>query len=133
MSYFSIYTTKENLSTKTCQGKLASVNEALFFPAELKAPSLTKLFNKSLQYGIIPDEWKVANVVPVYKKGRKDCVENYRPISLLPLVSKVLERCVLVDHQGTSGNLALAELCTWLLYVHTWVMQPKSGPLNQSN
>ena len=56
------------------------------------APSLTKLFNKSLQYGIIPDEWKVANVVPVYKKGRKDCVENYRPISLLPLVSKVRTR-----------------------------------------
>ena len=61
------------------------------------APSLTKLFNKSLQYGIIPDEWKVANVVPVYKKGRKDCVENYRPISLLPLVSRVLERCVLAS------------------------------------
>ena len=69
--------------------------------ADYIAPSLTKLFNKSLQYGIIPDEWKVANVVPVYKKGRKDCVENYRPISLLPLVSKVLERCVLArvrDH-----------------------------------
>ena len=65
------------------------------------APSLTKLFNKSLQYGIIPDEWKVANAVPVYKKGRKGCVENYRPISLLPLVSKVLGRCVLArvrDH-----------------------------------
>ena len=65
------------------------------------APSLTKLFNKSLQYGIIPDELKVANVVPVYKKGRKDYVENYRPISLLPLVSKVRERCVLArvrDH-----------------------------------
>ena len=59
------------------------------------AVSLKKLFNKSLQHGIIPDEWRVANVVPVYKKGRKDCVENYRPISLLPLVSKVLERCVL--------------------------------------
>ena len=68
---------------------------------DIIAPSLTKLFNKSLQLGIIPDEWKVANVVPVYKKGRKDCVENYRPISLLPLVSKVLERCVLArvrDH-----------------------------------
>ena len=62
---------------------------------DIIAPSLRKLFNKSLQHGIIPDEWKVANVVPVYKKGRKDCVENYRPISLLPLVSKVLERCVL--------------------------------------
>ena len=57
---------------------------------DIITPSFTKLFNKSLQLGIIPDEWKVAYVVPVYKKGRKDCVENYRPISLLPLVSKVL-------------------------------------------
>ena len=68
---------------------------------DIIALSLRKPFNKSLQHGIIPDEWKVANVVPVYKKGRKDCVEHYRPISLLPLVSKVLERCVLArvgDH-----------------------------------
>ena len=68
---------------------------------DIITPSLPKLFNKSLQHAIIPDEWKVANVVPVYKKGWKDCVENYRPISLLPLVSKLLERCILArvrDH-----------------------------------
>jgi hypothetical protein len=69
--------------------------------ADVIAPSLTRLFNKTLHHGVIPDEWKLANVVPVFKKGQKDCVENYRPISLLPLVSKVLERCVLMhvrDH-----------------------------------
>ena len=58
------------------------------------APSLCKLFNKSLSTGVVPRDWKLANVVPVYKKGDKEFVENYRPISLLPLVSKVLERCV---------------------------------------
>ena len=47
------------------------------------APSLTKLFNKSLSYGKLPDDWKLANIVPVYKKGEKNQVENYRPISLL--------------------------------------------------
>ena len=59
------------------------------------APSLCKIFNKSLQLGSLPSDWKVANVAPVHKKGAKDHVENYCPISLLPIVSKVFERCVL--------------------------------------
>ena len=43
---------------------------------------------------MVPFDWKLANVVPVYKKGDQEFVENYRPISLLSLISKVLERCV---------------------------------------
>lgn len=62
--------------------------------AEVIAPSLTDLFNKALRLGAIPEDWKLANVVPVYKKDQKDHVENYRPISLLPIVSKLLERCI---------------------------------------
>ncbi|CAB3982957.1 Hypothetical predicted protein [Paramuricea clavata] len=61
------------------------------------APSLCLLFNKSLKSGIVPREWKLANVVPIHKKGDKDHAENYRPISLLSLVSKVLERCVFIS------------------------------------
>ena len=63
--------------------------------ASVIAPSLCKIFNKSLQLGSLPSDWKLANVVPVHKKGAKDHVENYRPISLLPTVSKVFKRCVL--------------------------------------
>ena len=65
------------------------------------APSLCKILNKSLQLGSLPSDWKLANVVHVHKKGAKDHVENYRPISLFPIVSKVFERCVLnsiMDH-----------------------------------
>ena len=65
------------------------------------APSLCKIFNKSLQLGSLPSDWKLANVVPVHKKGAKDHVENYRPISLFPIVSKVFERFALnsvMDH-----------------------------------
>ena len=42
----------------------------------------------------MPDEWKIANVVPVHKKGDKNCVENYRPISLTSIVSKIFEKCI---------------------------------------
>ncbi|XP_028399956.1 uncharacterized protein LOC114523279 [Dendronephthya gigantea] len=58
------------------------------------APSLCSLFNLSLQTGYLPLQWKLAHVVPVHKKGSKEMISNYRPISLLCIVSKVLERCV---------------------------------------
>ena len=63
--------------------------------AEQISPSLIMLFNKSLRLGIFPGDWKLANIVPIFKKGKRDFVENYRPISLLPVISKVLERCIL--------------------------------------
>ena len=47
------------------------------------SPSLTVLFNLSLTLGKMPENWKLANVSPIFKKGeRKNCC-NYRPISLL--------------------------------------------------
>jgi hypothetical protein len=56
--------------------------------------SITLLFNESLRSGIIPKSWKQANIVPLHKKGNKHHANNYRPISLLPVISKILERCV---------------------------------------
>jgi hypothetical protein len=63
--------------------------------ASVIAPSLCKLFNKSLRTGEMPRDWKLANMVPIYKKNEREHVENYRPISLLSVISKVLERCIL--------------------------------------
>ena len=63
--------------------------------APVISTSLCDLYNKSLSQGIFPQEWKIANIVPVYKKGETEYAENYRPVSLLCLVSKVFERCVL--------------------------------------
>ena len=58
-------------------------------------PSITKICNLSLSQGKFPHSWKLANVVPVYKKGCRKSAENYRPVSLLSIVSKVLERAVI--------------------------------------
>ena len=60
------------------------------------APHLCALFNLSLQTARIPSEWKKANVTPVHKKDSMEPAENYRPISLLCILSKVLERCVCI-------------------------------------
>ena len=70
------------------------------------APSLTYLINKLITDGTVPALWKVARVTPLYKSEDKLLVENYRPISLLPVLSKVLERVVhtqvsaYLDHLG---------------------------------
>ena len=61
--------------------------------ASLSTP-LSLIFSLSYNTGSIPKEWKVANVVPVHKKGSKDDVENYRPISLTSLVMKTFERII---------------------------------------
>ena len=55
---------------------------------------ITDIFNKSLNSGIFPTKWKDSNLTPVFKSGQKDVVTNYRGIALLPVLSKVLERCV---------------------------------------
>ena len=56
--------------------------------------ALTHIFNLSISEGIFPASMKKAKVVPIYKKGSKQNVENYRPISLLPVFSKLLERLI---------------------------------------
>jgi hypothetical protein len=53
-----------------------------------------KLFNLSMKLGQVPKAWKSAKVSPVYKKGSKSDPANYRPVSLLSLVSKVMEKYI---------------------------------------
>lgn len=55
---------------------------------------LVKLFNKSLRLSYFPESWKLANVIPVHKKGDVSDPANYRPISLLSSISKIFEKCV---------------------------------------
>ena len=55
---------------------------------------LSLIYNTSYNTGLIPDEWKLAYVVPVFKKGSKSLVENYRPISLTCLTMKIFEKLV---------------------------------------
>ena len=53
---------------------------------------LIHVFKVSIQQGIFPDSLKIAKVTPIFRSGDKDNVSSYRPISILPVFSKVLER-----------------------------------------
>ena len=55
---------------------------------------LTNIFNKLLEIGIVLDLLKLAKIIPIYKSKNKELLNNYRPISLLPTVSKLLEKIV---------------------------------------
>ena len=55
---------------------------------------LAHIFSLSLKLGIFPKQWKIADVVALFKKKSKSDPANYRPISLLAIMSKILERIV---------------------------------------
>ena len=58
------------------------------------APSLAKVINCSIINSICPAQLKLARVTPIYKQGSKTDLDNYRPISVLPVISKILEKHV---------------------------------------
>ena len=55
---------------------------------------LEVIFNASLLTGIVPRKLKVTKVIPVFKTGSQSCINNYRPISLLSVFDKILEKIV---------------------------------------
>ena len=60
---------------------------------EISKP-LTLIINQMLESGIFPDSLKISKIIPLYKKWNIKSITNYRPISLLPTLSKVFERVI---------------------------------------
>ncbi|KFV76362.1 RNA-directed DNA polymerase from mobile element jockey, partial [Struthio camelus australis] len=63
--------------------------------ADVIARPLSITFERSWQSGEAPEDWKKANVTPVFKKGKKEEPGNYRPVSLTSIPGKVMEQLVL--------------------------------------
>jgi len=67
---------------------------------------LSMIYNESIATGEVPEDWKLANITPLFKKGKKNDPANYRPVSLTSVVCKVLEgliRVKLVEHLERSN------------------------------
>ena len=73
--------------------------------AEQIAPCLTHIVNLSLEQGIFPRDMIHAKVIPLYKKGIKSDPGNYRPVSILSITSKTLERVVHRQIMNMSTNV----------------------------
>ena len=68
---------------------LDNISSRLFKVAgNIIAPSLTQIFIKSINTGTFPTEWKLARVTPIFKKGKRDDPNNYRPINNYSLKSR---------------------------------------------
>ena len=84
----------KNLDLTKAVGPDLVHNKLLHIGAETLSEPLSLLFNRSLSEGRFPASWKQAHVTPIHKKGPKEKCSNYRPISLLSCVGKVMEKCV---------------------------------------
>ena len=62
--------------------------------ANIITPILTKIYQQSIDTGQIPEDWKHANIVPIFKKGDRSKPSNYRPVSLTSVASKILEHII---------------------------------------
>ena len=68
-------------------GMLKICGSFIYGPLEL-------IFKEALSTGLFPSHWKKRNIVPIHKKGDKQILKNYRPVSLLPICEKIFERLI---------------------------------------
>ena len=76
--------------------------------ASIISEPLTHIINLSISHGIVPDQMKIARIIPLYKADDESVLTKYRPISILPSSSKILEKNVynrLTDHINKFNKL----------------------------
>ena len=89
-----VYQTLKDMKSRKAAGPDNISAKLLKDSVSVTLPLLTKIFNLSLSEGVFPDDWKNAQVSPIYKSGDKEECGNYRPISVLSVVSKLFEKLV---------------------------------------
>ena len=62
--------------------------------SQIISPLLSMLYNRYMRTGIFPDCLKIGKITPIFKKGNRELIENYRPISTLPIFGKIFEKII---------------------------------------
>ena len=89
-----IITLIRNLDPNKATGVDAISGQMLLLCDDSIILPLNIIFKNILLPSTYPDQWKLANVTPIFKKGVKQLIRNYRPISLLPICSKIFEKII---------------------------------------
>ena len=74
--------------------RLSSGGALIKASCNIMASFLVKLYNISLNSGVLPRIFKISKITPIYKKGNKEWIENYRPVSTLPIFGKIFEKII---------------------------------------
>ncbi|KAG1049344.1 hypothetical protein G6F43_008321 [Rhizopus delemar] len=104
-----IQETIRNLPTKKAPGVDHLRNEMLRSIQRLLISLLLSLFRLYWMWSYTPQSWRVAQVVPIYKKGSTDELSNYRSISLTSIFRKILERYIQYSLQTNGSPLDIAQ------------------------
>ena len=128
------------LLSKLCKSEATGLDKMsarlLRVRADLIANSLCSIFNCSINSGVFPDEWKCCKVIPLFKRGARSDLNNYRPISIITVVAKVFERIIydqIYDNLIKNGLLSdsLHFTVTALLEVtNDWAYNIDKGSVN---
>lgn len=113
----------ENLKLNTSSGIDGINTKSIKCVKDLILDEITNCINKNLELGTFPDSLKIAKVSPIHKNGSKSDPGNYRPISVLPVLSKIFERVLynrLDEHLGAQN----------FLYKQQYGFRPKSNTLS---
>ena len=97
MDIFNIYDQLRNLKGSKATGLDGIPARLLKDGANAIAKPIAYLINLTIRSGEIPLEWKEAKVTPIFKSGKRNEENNYRPISVLPLISKIMEHTIQVQ------------------------------------
>ena len=97
----------KNMKTSRSRGHDGISSELLKLITGDISKCITLIINQSLHSGIFPDKLKIAKVTPIHKKGDIQLITNFRPISVLPVISKIFETviCDQLSHYLESNNL----------------------------
>ena len=90
--YLEVFKTINGLDENKANGIYQFPTSVFKQVSDLISPSLAHIVNSSVQQGVFPDKLKIAKVTPLFKSGKKEEIQNYRPISILPLFDKVFEK-----------------------------------------
>ena len=99
----------DKLENKSSSGHDGISNKLLKLLKIELSKSLTLIINQMITTGIFPDSFKISKITPLFKKGDASMLSNYRPISLLPTISKIFERILykqLYDYFNSNNLLA---------------------------
>ena len=137
-----LYKKLKDINERKAAGLDKIPRKLLKIAAGIVAPSLTQILNKIISTSILPTDWKLTKVTPVFKKGKKDDMNNYRSISVISVAAKIFEKLIfeqLYEYLNNNNLISVSQsgfrtlhstLTALIEAVDNWSINIDNGLLN---